>query len=198
MKLYFKIILTAMTVIAAANIVMETAVWYYVISLVVWCTALQFALDGIIAITVSKMPDRWFSVDNEHFRVSEREREIYKKLGVRKWKNKIWELGGLGGFSKKKIKEPKNPLYIEKFIVECNRGVVIHRLSYFVGFLAMLTVSNKCAFTIAFPVATVNLFLNFLPTIVLRDNTPKLKMLLSHMKKREEQAAKYDAFINQS
>ena len=41
------------------------------------------------------------------------EQELYKKLKVRRWKDKVWELGGLGGFSKKKLADPSDPKYIE-------------------------------------------------------------------------------------
>ena len=48
----------------------------------------------------------------------------------------------------------------------------------------MLTLSEVCALTIALPVAIVNLFLNILPTLALRYNTPKLKSLLKRLKKK--------------
>ena len=185
MKLYLSTIGIAMLVISILNIVFGTAYWYYVLIAVVWCTALQFALDGLIAIIINKMPDGWFGVDNPAYYVSKGETKLYKKLKVRIWKDKVWELGGLGGFSKKKLKEPNNPEYIEKFIIECNKGVLTHRLSYPVGFLAMLTLPNVCALTIALPVAIVNLFLNVLPTIVLRYNTPMLISILKRMKRSD-------------
>ena len=186
MKLYLSTIGIAMGLISLANIVLKTALWYYVIAAVVFCTALQFALDGFIAILINKLPDKWFGVDNPHYRVSGWERSLYIKLKVREWKDKVWELGGLGGFSKKQLKEPNNPKYIEKFIIECNKGVLTHRLSYPVGFLAMLTLPNVCSLTIALPVALVNLFLNVLPTIALRYNTPMLLFVLKRMEKKAE------------
>jgi hypothetical protein len=97
----------------------------------------------------------------------------------------VWELGGLGGFSKKTLLEPNNPAYIERFIIECNKGVLTHRLSYPIGFLAMLTLPNVCALTVALPVATVNLFLNILPTLALRYNTPMLQGALKRLRKKE-------------
>jgi len=193
MKLYLSTIGIAMAVIAVINILLGVAPWYYVTVAVIWCTALQFALDGLIATAVNKMPDRWFGVDNRFFRVSERERELYKRLKVRLWKDKVWELGGLGGFSKKMLKDPDDPAYIEKFIIECNKGVLTHRLSYPIGFLAMLTLPNVCALTVALPVATVNLFLNILPTLALRYNTPMLQGLLKRLnrkKSRQEELQK--------
>lgn len=185
MKLYLTIIGIAMLIIAAVNLVFNTASWYYIIIAVVVCTALQFALDGLIAIIINKMPDRLFGVDNPFYHVSETEQKLYKKWKVRRWKDHIWELGGLGGFSKKSLADPNSPEYIEKFIVECNKGVLTHRLSYPIGFLPMVFMPNICAFSIALPVAVVNLFLNILPTLALRYNTPKLKLLLERMNRKK-------------
>jgi hypothetical protein len=185
MKLYLSVIGVAMLIISAVNIIFEVASPLYVTVAVIWCTVLQFALDGLVAITVNNLPDRWFSVDNPLFRVTKKERALYQRLGVRLWKDKVWELGGLGGFSKKVLREPDNPAYIERFIIECNKGVLTHRLSYPIGFLAMLTIPNVCAFTVALPVAIVNLFLNILPTLVLRYNTPMLQAALKRLKRRE-------------
>ncbi len=188
MRLYLTVICIAMLGISAFNIAFGVASWYYVIIAVVWCTALQFALDGFIAIVINKMPERWFGVDNPLYNVTSSERAFYKRLRVRAWKDMVWELGGLGGFSKKELKEPSNPKYIEKFIVECNKGVMTHRLSYPVGFLAMLTLPDITSLTIALPVAIVNVFLNILPTLALRYNTPVLKSVLTRMKQKESKS----------
>lgn len=185
MKLYLSVIGVAMLVIASINLCFGVAPWYYVILSVVWCTALQFAFDGLLALLINKLPDRWFGVDNRLYHVSEWEKTLYKRLRVRLWKDRVWELGGLGGFSKKALQSPDDPAYIEKFIIECNKGVLTHRLSYPAGFLAMLTLTGVCAFTVALPVAIVNLFLNILPTLALRYNTPKLKAMLARMRRRK-------------
>lgn len=184
MKFYLTVIGKAMLIISAINIIFNTATWYNIIVLVVVCTALQFALDGIVAIIINKMPDKLFGTENPLYSVSEAEKEFYKKIKVRSWKDKVWELGGLGGFSKKNLESPNSPEYIEKFIVECNKGVLTHRLSYPIGFLPMLFIPNICAFTVALPVAAVNLFLNILPTLILRYNTPKLQLMLKRMNRK--------------
>lgn len=184
MKLYLFVIGVGMAVVSAVNILCCTAPWYYILLMVVLCTALQFALDGLIAILINKMPDRLFGVDNPLYRVSEWEKKLYKRLHVRKWKDLVWELGGLGGFSKKNLVAPSSSAYIEKFIIECNKGVLTHRLSYPIGFLPMLFLPGICAYTIALPVAVVNLFLNILPTLALRYNTPKLQQMLRRLQKK--------------
>ncbi len=188
MKLYLSIIGFAMCVISALNIIFGVAAWYYIVIATVWCTALQFALDGTIAITVKNLPNGWFGITNPVFKVSDFEMRMYKRLRVRLWKDKVWELGGIGGFSKKRLLEPDNPEYIELFIIECNKGVLTHRLSYPIGFLAMLTLEGVTAFTVALPVAAVNLFLNILPTLVLRYNTPKLHSLLKRLTRGRKRA----------
>ena len=184
MKLYLSVIGIAMAAGSLINIAFGTAAPHYVIIAVVWCTALQFVLDGIIAILINKMPNKLFGADNPLYKVSEAEKKLYKRLKVRLWKDKVWELGGLGGFSKKNLCEPGNPEYIELFIIECNKGVLTHRLSYPIGFLAMATLPGICAFTVALPIAAINLFLNILPTLILRYNTPKLQEVLKRLKRK--------------
>jgi hypothetical protein len=184
MKLYLSVIGIAMAAVSLINIALGTAAPHYVIIAVVWCTALQFAFDGIIAILINKIPNELFSTSGTMYTVTKKEMRLYKRIKVRLWKDKIWELGGLGGFSKKALLEPSNPEYIERFIIECNKGVLTHRLSYPIGFLAMATLPNICAFTIALPIATVNLFLNILPTLVLRYNTPMLQAVLERLKRK--------------
>ena len=192
MKLYLSTIGIAMLIISAVNIIFSTESWYYIIIAVVWCSVMQFALDGTLAIIINKMPDKWFGVENRLYHVTEWEKRLYERLNVRGWKDKVWELGGLGGFSKKNLIDPRNPDYIEKFIIECNKGVLTHRLSYPIGFLVMLTLRGITPLTIAIPVATVNIFLNILPTLALRYNTPKLKSILKRLRrieaKRKEQS----------
>ena len=186
MKFYLTVIVAAMLILSGVNIVLGTAAWYHVILLVMVCTALQFALDGLVAIIINKLPDALFKPGNPLYNVSEFEKKLYKKIKVRTGKDKVWELGGLGGFSKKNLAEPGSAAYIEKFIVECNKGVLTHRLSYPIGFLPMLFIPHVCAFSVALPVAVVNLFLNILPTLVLRYNTPKLQSVLERMNRKSK------------
>lgn len=188
MKLYLSVIGVAMLIISLVNILFSTAPWYYIIIATVFCTAFHFAVDGFFAFVINKLPNRWFGVNNRFYDVSPRERELYKRLRVRRWKDKVWELGGLGGFSKKALANPEDPAYIERFIIECNKGVATHRIAYPLGFLAMLTLPNICALTVALPTALVNLFLNILPTLALRYNTPMLKSVLKRLERKAEKS----------
>ena len=177
MILYVFIIIIAMSLISVFNIIFTSISPWFIVSAVTITTIFQFVIDGIFAFIINKLPNKWFGMHNKCFNVSNKTQRFYEKLGIRKWKDKVWELGGLSGFSKSRLYQPNNPDYIEKFIIESNKGIVTHRLGYLLGFLGVFIFPLKYAFKIGIPVALVNLFLNILPTMILRYNVPKLKIL---------------------
>lgn len=186
MAFYLTVMSVGTALIALLNILFGVASPLYAAFGSVFATLLAFLLDGLIAYFVHLIPNRRFPPDSPRYRVSERAALFYERLGVKRWKNKVWELGGMGGFSKKNLNEPLSTEYIERFLTESHKGVLTHRLGYAAGFLTMLAFPNYCAFTIALPVALVNLYLNILPTIILRYNTPKLLKLRERLKRKEE------------
>lgn len=192
MILYLSIIFVAMAIIATFNIIFTSASVWFIILAVVVTTAFQFVIDGVFAIIINKMPNKWFAMDNKHYHVSKRAQEFYEKLKIRKWKDKVWELGGLGGFRKNKLATPNNAEYIERFIVESHKGILTHRIGYFVGFLGIFIFPLKYALVIGLPIAIVNLILNILPVMILRYNIPKLKLLHKRLKRNEEMQEQKD------
>ena len=192
MKLYLLIIGVAMAMIAGVNIACGVASPLYAAVAVVFCVVLQIALDALAALAIRLTPDRLYPAESPRYRVSPWEKKLYLKLGVRVWKDHIPDLGGIGGFSKKRLQSPDDPAYIEKYIIECHKGVLTHRLCYPLGLLVMLTLPNLCAFTIGLPVAVINLILNALPTMALRYNTPMLLGMLKRMRRKTVQAPKAD------
>ena len=188
MILYWSIITIAIVILSVINVALGSNVWglneWWSIAILWGCVAYEFAIDGFFAWFLHELPDKWFTRDKKIFKVSKKSRKFYDAIKIKSWKDKVWELGGLGGFSKKNLEKPNNPEYIEKFIIECNKGVLTHRLSYPIGFLPMVFMPNVCAYSVALPVAMVNLFLNVLPTLVIRYNTPTLKSILKRMKRK--------------
>ena len=186
MAFYLTVMSVGTLFVALINIFFFAASPVYAILASVFCTLLAFALDGLIAYLVHLVPNRLFPAESSRYQVSERAARFYEGLGVKRWKDKVWELGGIGGFSKKNLNEPLSGAYIERFLTESHKGVLTHRLGYIAGFLTMLAFPNEYAFTIALPVALVNLYLNILPTVVLRYNTPRLLRLYERLKRKEE------------
>lgn len=186
MILYISIILFVATIIAVLNILLTSYVWWVIVLLVISATLLQFVFDGMFALIVDRLPDRWFAINKKCFQVSKREQRVYEKLKIRKWKDRVWELGGLGGFRKNKLLKPNCPEYIEQFIVESNKGIVTHIIGYFAGFLAIFILPFKFALSICVPVALTNLLLNVLPVMILRYNVPKLTLLHKRLAREQQ------------
>ena len=186
MILYLSIIFIAMVIIALINIFILGFSPWLVILMVVGTTAFQFAIDGIFALLVERLPNKWFDINKKNFQVSQKERGFYDFLKIRKWKDKVWELGGMGGFRKNKLADPGSPEYIESFIIHSNKGIVDHWIGCFAGFLCVLIIPFEYALSIAVPVACVNFILNLLPIFILRYNVPKLQIALKRLKKQTE------------
>lgn len=193
MVLYLSIVIIATIVIAVANILFNPVAmdwaWYWVAIGSVISTIAEIGINAIFATLIQALPDRYFDPSKNRFIVGKKERRFYEKLGIKSWKEKVWELGALGGFRKNKIAEPNNPDYLHKFLVEANKGFVIHVVGCFVGFAVIFVLPLKFAWTIGVPVAIVGLFLNILPAMILRYNSTKLRVAYERarrLKEREE------------
>lgn len=148
--------------------------------------AYQFLIDGVFAFLVSILPNKWFGKDNKLFRVTKKHQKFYEALGVKVWKDKVWELGWIGGFSKKKILSPDSPEYVERFIIESNKGVVDHILGMIAGFSVILIFPLEYIWIMCVPVALINLVLNYMPVMILRYNIPKLQTLYKRAVRNKE------------
>ena len=180
MILTFSVIFCAVVLICSFDIIvlspsMGVSPWFFVFAVII-SVIYQFAIDGVFAFIVSKCPNKWFE-NKKFFEVSKKEQRFYEKLGIRSWKDKVWELGGLGGFSKSKIADPSDPEYSKRFLVESYKGEIDHIIGMFVGFTAIFLFPLKFAWYVGVPVAIVNMVLNYMPIMILRYNTPKLMVL---------------------
>ena len=148
-------------------------------------TVAEIIIDLIIAFLVRRaLPKRWFSVNKKQFIASKSESKFYEKIGIKRWKDKVLELGALSGFRKNKIYQPKNNEYVERFILEANYGIAVHIACIILGFFVVFIYPLKVALWFGVPVAIVNVLLNLLPIFVLRYNLPKLHKLYKYNEKR--------------
>ena len=180
MFLTFSVIFIAMIITCSLDIIIASPIMgvspcFFIVAVII-SVIYQFAIDGLFAFIVSKMPQKWFE-NKKFFEVSKREQRFYEKLGIRSWKDKVWELGGLGGFSKAKITDPNDPEYSRRFLIESYKGEIDHIIGMFVGFTVIFIFPLKFALLVGVPVGIVNMVLNYMPVMILRYNTPKLKVL---------------------
>lgn len=188
MILYGVVILTCMSVIALLNAlfaapVMGFSTLYAVLATVINTVAV-ILLDGLFAFLLRRLPEKWFSHKRKFFTVSRREKNFCEKLGIKKWKDKIPELGGFTGLHKNKIDAPHDNAYLTRYLREACYGFVIHVVTCFTGFLIIFICPLRYWFCFGLPVALVNAVLNVLPALVLRYNTFKLNILYTRNERR--------------
>ena len=147
---------------------------------------LMVAWDGISATLIRHaLPNKWFTKDVKIHHVSKAECKLYELLGIKYWKDHVLELGMFTSFSKKKVADPNDPAYVERFIMECNYGVQVHLWNLILGFFPLLLFfPDEIAKRFILPAAIANAILSILPTMILRYNVPRLKRLLAVLEKK--------------
>lgn len=180
MVLYLSIIIGSGILIAILNIALNALPFFSLASLeflgIAAATIIfEVLINGAVALIIHWLPKKWFLNERKIFKTFKWERRFFEKLGIKKWKDHVWELGGLGGFRKNKINDPTNPEYFATFLMESNKGIVVHIVSIFAGFVCIL-LFPQYIWTVGFPASLVGVFLNILPTLILRYNIPKLEI----------------------
>ena len=189
MLFYTTTILLCMIIIGTVDFFVAVPVFgfdlTYIVFAVIISTIGAIVIDLIFAFIVRQLlPQKWFSVDKTVYSAGKGERRFYEKIGIKKWKDKVLELGALSGFRKNKIAEPTNNDYVGRYILEANYGVIVHLVCIVVGFGVVFIYPIKYALCFGIPVAIVNAVLNLLPLFVLRYNLPKLHALYKHNEKK--------------
>ena len=178
MLLYILVILLANVLIILGNLLWTGTwgAWLPACGYSVLATVCVICVDGLTAFLVRRLPEKWFQPGLSLYEVSQGERKFYRCLGVKKWKDKVPELGLFTGFHKSHLTAPKDASYLGRFLLESNYGVVIHWVNALFGFLIMaIPVLGGISYTM--PVALVNFVLSLMPAVILRYNTPGLLRL---------------------
>lgn len=149
--------------------------------------AAVFAIDGVAAFVIRRMPERWFAPESPLFLVGRREKNFYRLTKLNTWKRYIPEWGCFTGFHKDKLQKTINSAYIGRFLLESNYGVAGHIAGALLGYLILLLPFLR-PLSVALPIAAVNMVLSILPTVILRFNTPALRSLYRRTLERERRA----------
>lgn len=179
-------------IIAAAALCIATAVacaygigFFYPLGLTAFGVVLSVLVDGIVATVCRLLPKACADFKKRIYAVSAKEKGFYERLKIRKWKDKIPEIGHFTGFRKNKIAQPKNAEYVQRFLWEICYGELGHFFSLFFAYsILLLYPISEVWLSVALPVATVNALLNLPPIFVLRYNFYKLKILYESLLKK--------------
>ena len=193
MKLYLSAIGVCIVLLAAVNALAGSPLWslgfWQMLGLIALAAVAAIAVDGLFAFLIRRLPAKWFSCEKRGFAAFPKEKKFYEKLRIRKWKDKIPELGQFTNFHKNKIAEPKNNAYLERYMLEAAYGEVIHFAGVFAGFLVILFFPFRFILCLTLPVAIVNIFFNLPSLFILRYNYYKLRVLYDANERKARRAA---------
>ena len=208
MLLYTIIIVIGVILTSTLNILFNPLYhdkfWLYIIFTVA-LTIIVILIDGLVALIIRKMPEKWFQKDKWPFHTSEGEMKFYNFLKVQKWKERVPELGSFTGFHKNKVANPFDNEYIGRYILEARYGIAIHLASVPASFLILLLDwkmyigQSNIWLTIALPIAVINAILIVLPAFILKYNLPRLlriyenNIILKKMKERRQKLHEKEA-----
>ena len=187
---YFLTILMCMIFISLLNVFISIPIfnfdaWYVVIAVVV-STISVIIVDGIFATLVRRaLPKKWFLLTKKGFVAGKKECRFYEKIGIKKWKEKVLELGMFTNFRKNKIVNPTDNEYLARYIMEANYGIICHLACVVFGYVIIFIYPLKYLLCFGVPVATVNAVLNLLPLFILRYNLSKLHSLYKFNERRQ-------------
>ena len=191
MILYLTVILAAMLVISAVISLVEGKFFFIVLGFTALAVVIVILIDGLVATACRLLPAKCANHEKRIYTVSAKEKKFYEKLKIRKWKDKIPEIGHFTGFRKNKIADPKSVEYLDRFLLEACYGELGHFLSIFLGFLLLLFFPlTPLWWAISVPVAIINGLLNLPSLFILRYNSYKLEILRkSNLKKQARENA---------
>ena len=129
-------------------------------------------------------PKRWLNYQNRYFKIRDDEPEKFQKLKVKKWKDKVPEMGCAGGFAKDKLKS-LDQNYLAKFLKETCFAEILHNLAAIFGFTVLFFFPIKHYYFVL-PMLFVNVFLHLLPCLIQRQTRYRLSKVYEFQKSKED------------
>lgn len=188
---YILIISIATIITVSLNILFNpfNMYFYFYIIAILSYIAIVVIIDAIVAAIVRALPEKWFNPNKKIFVLTKREKRIYERIGIKKWKDYVPDLGRFTNFQKGKIENPRSNEYLSRYMIEACYGIIIHYVSSPLSYLILLINYKNTGvwLTVGLPVAFVNSILILLPAFTLKYNLHKIKILY---KRNERQLPK--------
>ena len=172
---YILTVLFSVIAIIIINILVEGIEHILSVAIMVVVSTIAVIIVDAIFATIIRwlLPRKLFSREKRFFIATKKESRFFEYLGIKKWKDKILELGCFTNFRKDKILEPNNNEYLERYIVEANYGIAVHFACMIGGFLIFLLYREQIL-RVGLLICIVNFVLNFMAYASLRYNLTKL------------------------
>jgi hypothetical protein len=159
--------------------------WWWAICGTLVCAVFVYLAHGIGSAIVYKFKKR-INPAAKYFKVGEREKNLWQRLGVRKFKDLLPDGGNMVGFPKATIANPNDAEYIRRYIHESCVGEIGHINGVALGFFACVILPIKYWWCFGLPCAVGNAILGLLPIIVLRYNRYKLVILQKRLARNSQ------------
>ena len=148
--------------------------------------------SGVVFIITRILPKSVFNAHRIRYKTFLIERNFYNLIRVRKWKNKIPELGRLSGLKKDKLLEPNNLQYLQKFLQENCIGESLHFFSILSGLLIFLFIPANYFLSVGVVIFLTNTLLHILPIFVQRYIRPKVVKIYDRLVFKKEIVEGFD------
>lgn len=163
----------------------STLLWF----LITFCVVVVSTF--FIAYIASLFGTKFYEPERKIFHVFKFEKKLYESVGIKKWKDKIPELGKqLAGFDKSTLVEPDNPEYIHKFLIENCKGSFLHTISIIYSILSLFILIFFLPYpfilTMWLPTTVVAVIVHSLSLMILRYTRPKLRVLYERLKRNKK------------
>ena len=168
-----------------------------------WHTLLNYLLTLLIipgvtfllAFLFGLLPNSFYNPFKKMFKVYKWEAKFNEIIGVRKFKERIPEVGkALTGFDKSKVDNPNDPEYLYMFLTENTKGSFLHAISIIWGFISIIPLyfifRDYFVLSMAIPGICINTFYHYLPLVTLRYLRPRLIKLYNISLKKKERREK--------
>ena len=194
MILYLTIITLAVLIISASLFFIFSTNFFYLLGFTALAAVLSIIIDALVSTVCRLLPAKFANHEKKVFSVSAKEKGFYEKLKIRKWKDKVPEIGHFTGFRKNKIADPKSVEYLDRFLLEACYGEMGHFWSVFIGFATLLLgfipffPKMSLWLSISIPVAIINACMNLPSLFILRYNSYKLEVLRKSNLKKQQRA----------
>ena len=103
MILYLSIITVCVLIISATLFFIFSTNFFYLLGFTAIAAVLSIVVDALVATVCRLLPERVANHESKVYTVSAKEKSFYEKLKIRKWKDKVPEIGHFTGFRKNKI-----------------------------------------------------------------------------------------------
>ena len=146
-------------------------------------------IPSIISLLFEKiLPNSFFDGHLAFYKPKKFEKNLYKKLRVKDWKDYVPNFGNVGK-DLSKDQQPSIELF-EKFLHQTCLGEVVHKFcvaSSVVVSLIILIVRTDLFLRMALPICFVYVTINILSIIIQRYNRPRLYVMIERLKRTQQQ-----------